>query len=212
MLGAGHQNVTANLPFCVVERGPLLFALALERGAPPVVAASHADRGVVCGTPLPGRDKVGGKMIRELQNSTRESCCAACTADPECTAWVRQPSNGNCWPCAGTSGASTPSADREVSIMAGRVNNGSSFGYAVACDASTMKEATSEVTRPFDWPIHAPPVTVQVQAAAFDWSTGPWLLPTDPIDRTGKRMVNLTLVPYGSAKVYHISMFPVLKQ
>ena len=32
LLGAGHGNVTANLPFCIVTRGPLLFALPLEDG------------------------------------------------------------------------------------------------------------------------------------------------------------------------------------
>jgi len=26
-----------------------------------------------------------------------EACSASCTADPECTAWVRQPSSGRCW-------------------------------------------------------------------------------------------------------------------
>jgi hypothetical protein len=26
-----------------------------------------------------------------------DDCSATCTADPQCTAWVRQPSTGNCW-------------------------------------------------------------------------------------------------------------------
>ena len=30
MLGGGHMNMTAGVPFCVVERGPLVFALPLE--------------------------------------------------------------------------------------------------------------------------------------------------------------------------------------
>ena len=30
MVGGGHMNTTSNLPFCTVERGPLLFALPLE--------------------------------------------------------------------------------------------------------------------------------------------------------------------------------------
>ena len=30
VLGGGHMNMTAGVPFCVVERGPLLFALPLE--------------------------------------------------------------------------------------------------------------------------------------------------------------------------------------
>ena len=96
--------------------------------------------------------------------------------------------------------------------MPGRRGNASApFNYAVLCDASTMKVATTTLQRPFDWPLDAS-IKVDVVAASFDWTTGPWRLPDAPINATESHRVNLTLVPYGSAKVYHISMFPVLHE
>jgi hypothetical protein len=197
LLGGGHQNVTADLPYCIVERGPLLFALPLE---------GVVDEPTTCGAPLSNRDKSGGRMLRLIPNTSRETCCAACSADPACTAWVRQPSTGDCWPCRDTDGTE-PATDREIFPMPSR---SATFGFAVLCDAAKMSVSTaSAVAQPFDWPLDAP-VKIEVTAARFNWTSGPWLLPDAPVVATEKEMVNLTLIPYGCAKVYHISMFPVL--
>eukprot|EP00040_Diaphanoeca_grandis_P000149 m.14498 g.14498 ORF g.14498 m.14498 type:complete len:723 (-) comp10170_c0_seq1:354-2522(-) len=127
-LKGGHKNVTAGLPFCVVERGPLLFALALEI--------------------TPHREQA--------------------TAPPP-------------------------------------------FNFAVVCDSARMVLETKPTAvhggQPFDWPLDAP-LKITVQAQQFDWPT-PWRLPASKVAVNGPLM-NLTLVPYGCAKQFHVSMFPLL--
>ena len=118
------QNVTAGLPFCVVEAGPLTFALPLE-------------------------DSEG-----------------------------LGPSN-----------------------------------FALDCNASKMTLARPKSRRVgtggvFDWPLAAP-VTIEVEAQAFDWPDV-WRLPDHAVPRSQVEPHRLMLVPYGCAKQFHISMFPVL--
>jgi hypothetical protein len=141
------MNVTADLPFCTVERGPLLFALALP--------LESSGNGKTNGT-------IGG-------------------------------------------------------------NGSPAYNYAIDCDASAMSvlSASSDLPSPFDWPGGGgAPLQVVVKAAAFPWPD-PWLLPDGPVDRSqwsardgaaSNTHVNLTLVPYGCAKEYHLSMFPLLGQ
>lgn len=202
LLGGGHSNVTADLPFCIVERGPLLFALPLETTNTPIPP------NVTCGVPVPNADKATGKMIRQINSSTRETCCAACTKEPGCAAWVRQPSTGDCFLCRDAYGT-RPASDRETYVMP-TPTSVSHFGYALQCDTSTMRvTAASELPRPFDWPLDAP-LRIEATAVKFNWTTGPWLLPETPVARGGRDLLNITLIPYGCSKVYHVSMFPVL--
>jgi hypothetical protein len=204
-LAAGHMNVTANLPFCTVERGPLLFALALE---PPNPHRSPGEAaGQQCSAPVSGADKASGRMIRSIANSSREFCCSACIADPTCDAWVRRPSNGDCFLCNNATGTK-PAQDREVYLMP--TPSPPEYNYAVKCEAASMALITeASLPSPFDWPLAAP-VKVVVSAQAFEWGD-PWRLPDNPVASDPGAQVNLTLVPYGSAKQFHISMFPVLE-
>lgn len=84
------------------------------------------------------------------------------------------------------------------------------FNYAIDCNASTMKIIhTSAAMSPWDWALDAP-LNVQVRAIPFAWNTT-WVLPDKPIPTsasTGPPQL-LTLIPYGAAKVYHVSMFPI---
>ena len=87
------------------------------------------------------------------------------------------------------------------------------YGYAVDCDASTMTVNPGAMPKDvaWDWPLAAP-MSVTIKARPFDWPDA-WLLPAKPIaaaQTTGPEQT-LTLIPYGNAKVFHISMFPVLK-
>ena len=141
------QNGTSGLPFCVVEFGPLTFALPLERGS-----VQHRSRG-------------------------------------------------------------------------GRHN------YALDCDGATMSVARAggALARPFDWPLDAP-LKITARAKQFAWPDV-WSLPNHTVamaPRVPQRRATATgagptepaalgpwesieLVPYGSAKQFHISMFPVLR-
>jgi hypothetical protein len=58
----------------------------------------------VCATQcqhLTNQDVVGGTFahygLDHSDSASDDACSASCTLSPECTAWVRQPSTGNCW-------------------------------------------------------------------------------------------------------------------
>jgi len=58
----------------------------------------------VCATEcqhLTNQDVVGGTFahygLDHTDSASDAACSASCTLSPECTAWVRQPSTGNCW-------------------------------------------------------------------------------------------------------------------
>ena len=119
-LGAGDVPVVPDLPFCVVSRGPLIFALPLE-------------------------------------------------------------------------------------------TEGMPHNYALECNASSKKLGGTPQApgAAFDWPLDAP-VKVIVRAASVRWPS-PWTLPPTPLPRPGAgHLRDVTLVPYGCAKVHHVSMFPYL--
>ena len=88
--------------------------------------------------------------------------------------------------------------------------------YAVQCDASTMSKAPLPSTpappgAPFDWPIADARLRVIVRARKFDWENV-WELPAKNVsvsagDEAGMEET-ISLVPYGQAKIFHISMFP----
>eukprot|EP00041_Stephanoeca_diplocostata_P022479 m.537174 g.537174 ORF g.537174 m.537174 type:complete len:729 (-) comp22073_c0_seq14:544-2730(-) len=87
------------------------------------------------------------------------------------------------------------------------------FNFAVDCNASTMVIDThaSAMASPWDWPLNAP-VTVRVRAIPFAWNST-WVLPTHALstsNATGPAQW-LTLIPYGNAKEFHVSMFPLWK-
>ena len=85
------------------------------------------------------------------------------------------------------------------------------FGFAIDCDASTMKfHAAPMPDAPSDWPLDAP-LTITAKARPFAWADA-WRLPAKPItaaEATGREK-EITLVPYGNTKVVRISMFPYL--
>lgn len=83
------------------------------------------------------------------------------------------------------------------------------FEYAIKCDPSAFSVETAAVKSPFDWPLDAP-VKVQAQVLPFAWNSS-FALPRQPIKSTNATgpATTVTLVPYGSAKVYHVSMFPI---
>jgi hypothetical protein len=87
------------------------------------------------------------------------------------------------------------------------------FGYAVDCNASTMKFQASPLptNKPWDWPLEAP-LTITTKARPFAWRDA-WRLPDKPIsprEATGPEQ-EIKLVPYGNTKVLRISMFPYLE-
>ena len=88
------------------------------------------------------------------------------------------------------------------------------FGFAIDCNASTMKFTTRSPPlgqhQPWDWPLDAP-LTIVAKARPFDWADA-WRLPSNPIreaEATGPER-EITRVPYGNTKVLRISMFPYL--
>lgn len=86
------------------------------------------------------------------------------------------------------------------------------FGFAIDCDAATMRFAASPLpARPWDWPLDAP-LTITVKARPFVWNDA-WRLPAKPIgvvEATGPER-EIKLVPYGNTKVLRVSMFPYLE-
>lgn len=121
------QNGTSGLPFCVVEYGPLTFALPLETGS-------------------------------------------------------------------------------KQHVM------GSDYSFALQCNASTMtlQRGSGNLKSPFDWPLSQSQggLTITAQAAKLSNWTDAWALPQTPIDLEPTHQIEL--IPYGNAKQFHISMFPVL--
>jgi hypothetical protein len=86
------------------------------------------------------------------------------------------------------------------------------FGFAVDCNASTMKFSASPLplAQPWDWPLDAP-LKIVARARLFAWRDA-WRLPPKAIsaeEATGPEQ-EVTLVPYGNTKVLRISMFPYL--
>ena len=82
--------------------------------------------------------------------------------------------------------------------------------YAIDCDASTMTLSRQAMPETFDWPLDAP-ITVKVKAQEITWPDV-WLMPSAPIERDASAaQTELTLIPYGAAKQYKVSMFPYLK-
>jgi len=85
------------------------------------------------------------------------------------------------------------------------------YGYAIECDAQSMELTTGPMpSGAWDWPLDAP-MKLKVRARPFAWRDA-WLMPSKPISdmETEGPTQELTLVPYGNAKVLHISMFPFL--
>jgi hypothetical protein len=85
------------------------------------------------------------------------------------------------------------------------------FGFAIDCDAATMRFAASPLPDvPWDWPLDAP-LKIKAKSKSFKWDDA-WRLPSAPVtaaEVTGPER-EITLVPYGSTKVLRISMFPYL--
>jgi len=63
---------------------------------------------------------------------------------------------------------------------------------------------------PFDWPLDAP-LKLEVKVQAVAWPDV-WHMPLKPFARSSGSQTTVTLIPYGCAKQYHISMFPVLEK
>jgi hypothetical protein len=90
------------------------------------------------------------------------------------------------------------------------------FNFAIECSADAMSLSRSETpaNQPFDWPLDAP-LTITAAASRFGWRD-PWLLPDAPVapklQQTGAPvpLENISLIPYGCAKLFHVSMFPYL--
>lgn len=86
------------------------------------------------------------------------------------------------------------------------------FGYAVDCDAATMrmKAPAAPLKQPWDWPLDAP-LKIMARARRFHWADA-WRLPDRPVaaSETIGPEQDIELVPYGNAKVLKISMFPYL--
>ena len=94
---------------------------------------------------------------------------------------------------------------------------GQPFNFAIECNASAMSLSRSDtpVSKPFDWPLDAP-LKITAAASRFAWDDA-WTLPEAPVSPTRRqsgarvhRLENITLIPYGCAKQFHISMFPYL--
>lgn len=87
------------------------------------------------------------------------------------------------------------------------------YGFAIDCDASTMKFSSKPLSKtdPWNWPLDAP-MQVKVKARPFVWPDV-WLMPKHAVgeSETTGPVQELTLIPYGNAKVFHISMFPYLQ-
>eukprot|EP00035_Acanthoeca_spectabilis_P029756 m.475363 g.475363 ORF g.475363 m.475363 type:complete len:782 (-) comp38181_c0_seq1:62-2407(-) len=82
--------------------------------------------------------------------------------------------------------------------------------YAIDCNASTMTLTRREMPQLFDWPLDSP-ISVQVKAQEIEWRDV-WVMPSTPfLYNTSAAEVQLTLIPYGSAKAFKISMFPYLQ-
>lgn len=76
------------------------------------------------------------------------------------------------------------------------------YGFALQCDAATMRFAASPLPdTPWDWPLDAP-LTITAKARPFAWADA-WRLPSAPVtaeEATGPEQ-EVTLVPYGNTKV-----------
>jgi hypothetical protein len=83
------------------------------------------------------------------------------------------------------------------------------FNYAMLCDAEKMYVVhKNAVVRPFDWPLQAP-LQIVALAARFHWPDV-WTLPPTAVPAEGLSLEQVVLIPYGNAKQFHVSMFPVL--
>jgi hypothetical protein len=86
-----------------------------------------------------------------------------------------------------------------------------------------MKVTMAPLVSPFDWPLKSA-IRITAQARPYNWSSV-WELPPAPLpalprgrgeegeqSAASSSSVPLELVPYGSAKVYKVSMFPFFTQ
>ena len=73
-----------------------------------------------------------------------------------------------------------------------------------------MTLARSAMPDTFDWPLDAP-IKVTVKAQEIEWEDV-WLMPAAPFERDASAaQAELTLIPYGAAKQFKVSMFSYLK-
>eukprot|EP00040_Diaphanoeca_grandis_P010510 m.53816 g.53816 ORF g.53816 m.53816 type:complete len:675 (-) comp21826_c0_seq1:383-2407(-) len=89
---------------------------------------------------------------------------------------------------------------------------GGPFNFALVCDAKQMSvsKQQKDLTSPFDWPLNAP-LAITAKAASFEWKDV-WSLPPTHVSAQGRTQMPITLIPYGCAKQFHVSMFPILDQ
>lgn len=170
-----------DLPFCMVERGSLTFALPME---------THAGtRSLFFIKIRPNPSKLSSRATADLHQPPIRATAAVC----------RRPL-----------GRGTDPNGKNLTILSDFYTR-KHHRYAVDCDASTMALSRSPVPadRTWDWPLAAP-LAITVKAKPFDWPDA-WLLPSRPVaaNETGPE-VQLKLVPYGNAKVLKISTFPYL--
>lgn len=77
-----------------------------------------------------GRPTRTPRYPQGLNNVTQAGCCAACNADPDCTAWVFAPAGaaGQCWPLV-ASGGKVPAPGRVFGGEASPVDGGVSVSF-----------------------------------------------------------------------------------
>lgn len=128
--------------------------------------------------------------------------------DPAKEPWARFPGQN------GTEGGVFCSVSYGPLAFALPLEARSVHNYALACNASSMVLQRSGAPVgsesggvPFDWPLEAP-LKVVAQASRVVWPDV-WALPNTTV-AIGGPLEPITLVPYGCAKQYHISLFPVL--
>ena len=105
------------------------YKVILTQGPPPPPPPPPTPFSM-CGSQQLDTDIRDGERIKSCQDyskpcltkTTQATCCNACSATPnaECTAWIWQPSNGDCWLMAFVSG-SVSAGDR---VLGGKINEG----------------------------------------------------------------------------------------